>query len=282
LLALLFGGACGPEDEGLPPRDPADMARWIHGQTWVPGRVPGRRDHEEVAEGPPQAYGFGKWEVEVTPGEVAGLPGDRFAVDVRMVPVTDDVHEIEIEHGDWMWLGVGLRSVELAPRPATLLTYVVLPPEGSTASLRQKGGGEIPGARVLVERGEPVASITPELRRDDSRAHLGLSVAVSRREVRLVYSLGRHAYQDCGHAIEPEGDLELRRTEEKSYLLLGKVRESSAETCVPGPAHNPRLEATVTMPTEGDLRVSLFGRRDHAREHRDPYWTSTVANVTVH
>lgn len=254
-------------DEGATRHEPVG---WTRGRSWLPGRVPGRADHEEVADGVGQSYAWGSWEVEVEPGEVVGFPGELFIVDVHMRPVGDDVEPLDVEHGDWMWLALAQERGRVPTVGGTIRTHTVLPLEGSTAWLRVLGGEKLPGVGLRILRGEPIGSVTPSAARDDATFPAGLVGKTDGRNVRIVYALGRHDHRDCQQVVEPLGDFELERAAEDTYLLLGKVRETSSETCAAGGPFNPRVEAALTLPSGGELRVTIVSERDHPQDKASP------------
>jgi hypothetical protein len=254
---------------------------WTQGRSWVPGRVPGRPDHEEVAEGVGQSYAWRDWEVEVQPAEVVGYPGQMFIVDVHMRPAGDDMQPVDLLHGEWMWFALAMGTVQLPPRGGIIRTHTLIPIEGSTASLREAGGGRLPGVRIQVLEGETIGSVTPTVLRDDTTFPAGVSVKADGREVRVVYALGRHDHRDCKHTVEPASDFELQRTAERMYLLLGTVKQTSSEDCEPAGPYNPRVEAALTLPTSGTLGVTIFSERDHPKDRAGPHIAASTVTLPV-
>jgi len=247
----------------------------------VPGRVPGRPDYEEPAEGPTQSYAWRNWEVEVEPGEVVGYPGQMLIVDVHMRPA-GEVEPVDLLHGEWMWFALAFDTVQLPTKGGTIRTYTMIPLEDTMASLREAGGDRLPGVGVRVLRGETVATVTPTVLRDDTTFPAGVSAKADGRDVRVVYALGRHAHRDCHHAVEPVGDLELERTGDNTYLLLGTVTETSSADCEPGPPYNPRVEAAFSLPTSGTLGVTIFSRRNHAKDPIGPHTAASTLTIPVY
>ena len=115
-VAVLIAGSCvscqpaGGMDDAPSRHDP--ILRWTYGRSWVPGRVPGRADHEEPEEGMTQSYSWRNWEVEVEPAEVTGYPGQIFIVDVHMRPI-GEVEPVDLLHGKWMWFALAMGTVQL-------------------------------------------------------------------------------------------------------------------------------------------------------------------------
>lgn len=285
LLALLVVGPAagcpsqGFVDEALSRHEPV---QWTQGRSWVPGRVPGRADHEKPAEGPTQSYAWRSWEVEVEPAEVVGYPGQMFIVDVHMRPAGEDVAPVDLLHGKWMWFALAIGTVQLPPTGGTIRTHTLMPLEGTTASLKEAGGDELPGVGLRVLEGETIGTVVPSVARDDTTFPAGVSARADGRDVRIVYALGRHDHRDCRHAVEPVGDFELQRTAERMYLLLGTVEETSSTDCEPGGPYNPRVEAAVTLPTSGTLGVTIFSNRNHPRDPAGPHTAASTVTLPVY
>jgi hypothetical protein len=189
---------------------------------------------------------------------------------------------VDLLHGDWMWFALAMGRVQLPPTGGTIRTHTVIPLEDTMASLREAGGDRLPGVNVRVLKGETIGSVTPSVARDDTTFPAGVSATSDGRDVRVVYALGRHDFRDCKHTVEPVGDLELQRADERKYLLVGTVKETSSEDCEPGAPFNPRVEAALTLPTSGRLGITIFSERDHLRDSAGPHFAASTVTISVY
>ena len=273
--ALVIGGCTSSGQEETPVPSQADVAPEPEPvPDWIPGEGPFSAVNVIAGE-TSETLDWAAWQATITPAEVSGYPGDRVeaTIDLRRVEPTD-VPRLGFEHGPWVFVrgrgmagdvppvmpaeGGRVRIVitipQVLPDPPRAFVGTFMPGKSRPYPNLPK---ELPGPTLHAKKGRAIARIVPHSKADWSTAPKGLSARVEGREVLVVYSMAGRT--DRERQVLGEREFELQELEPSKYLLVGEVRTwSSDDVVVPDQPSNPRVEARLTLPTAGELRVVVL------------------------